>query len=217
MNSVSDGMQAAIDKLDLDVSAEAVGRLDQYCSLLWDWNTRINLTRHTDYDLFVGRDLLDAIQLAEQIAEGEDILDVGSGGGVPGILLAILRPDLNVSVCDSVAKKSRVLDDIVQKLELPIAVYATRAQDVLEDLRFHSIVTRAVGSLARQLTWFQDHWLQFNRLLAIKGPRWVEERGEARHRGLMANLHLRKLTSYTMPGTGAESVILQISRTPDPE
>lgn len=222
MNSASEGTQVdpnesqtlaeATEKLGISLDSVALEKVDQYCQALWDWNTRINLTRHTTYDLFARRDLLDSVKLAEQLAEAEDVLDIGTGGGVPGLLLAILRPDLAVSVCDSVAKKSKVVDDIVRQLGLPVAVHASRVQDVVEDLRFHSLVTRAVGSISQLLGWLQDKWVSFDRLLAIKGPRWVEERGEARHLGLMAGLNLRKLDSYQMPGTESESVILQITR-----
>ncbi|MCA9161236.1 MAG: class I SAM-dependent methyltransferase, partial [Planctomycetales bacterium] len=162
--------------------------------------------------LFARRDLLDSVKLAEQLSEDEEVLDVGTGGGVPGIPLAILRPDLTVSLCDSVAKKTKVVKDIVKRLELPVAVHATRVQDVLEDLRFNSLVTRAVGNISQLLGWLDEYWMGFDRLLAIKGPRWVEERGEARHRGLMAEIELRRIASYTMPGTESESVILQMNR-----
>ncbi len=202
----------AAEKLGLKIDADKLERLEEYCRLLWQWNEKINLTRHTDFDLFARRDLLDSYHLAAQLAEGEDILDVGTGGGVPGIPLAILRPDLDVSLCDSVGKKARVVDDIVQKMKLPVPVYATRVQDVLEEWRYSSLVTRAVGSLSQLSGWLKEYWHCFDRLLAIKGPRWVEERGEARHRGLLGGIELRKLDAYQMPGTTSESVILQLLR-----
>lgn len=205
-------LQAALEQSEIQVTEEQMHKLEAYCRCLWEWNSKINLTRHTTFQLFVDRDLLDAVQLANVLEENEDVLDVGTGGGVPGLLLAILRPDLTVHVCDSVAKKARVVEDIVKKLDLPVIVHATRAQDVLEDFRFHSLVARAVGSLAKLLKWLEDQWLSFDRLLAIKGPKWTEERGEARHRGLLANVELRKLTGYAMPGRDSESVILQVNR-----
>jgi 16S rRNA (guanine527-N7)-methyltransferase len=58
----------------------------------------------------------------------------------------------------------------------------------------------------------RNEWHKIGRLLAIKGPRWVEERGEARHRGLLKGVDLRRLVSYNMPDTDSESVILQLSR-----
>ena len=208
----SGSLAEAIDRLGLSIPADTVDKLSAYCRVLWEWNAKINLTRHTDYDLFARRDLVDSLQLSNLLSEGEDVLDVGSGGGVPGVPLAILRPDLNVSLCDSMSKKSRVLQDIVGRLDLPVAVHAIRVQTVLEDLRYHSLIARAVGSIARLLSWLKDHWINFDRLLAIKGPRWVEERGEARHRGLLAGIQISKAAAYPMPGTESESVILQFSR-----
>ena len=208
----SQSLQEALDRLELEIPTDQVAQLETYCSALWEWNEKINLTRHTNYDLFARRDLLDSWRLAQQLEQNEEVLDVGTGGGVPGLLLAILRPDLEMSVCDSVEKKTKVVQDIVSRLDLPIAVYSSRVQLVVDDMRYHSLVTRAVGSIAKLLGWLEDHWLSFDRLLAIKGPRWVEERAEARHRGLLANLELRIVDSYPMPGTESESVILQIDR-----
>ena len=66
------------------------------------------------------RDLLDSYQLAKLLKPNEEILDLGTGGGVPGILVAILRPDLDVSLCDSVAKKAKVAESIVEGLQLNV-------------------------------------------------------------------------------------------------
>lgn len=208
----SASLQQAAEKLSLQIAPEVAAQLERYCHQLWTWNESVNLTRHTNFDLFARRDLLDSLKLAGHLVQGEEILDVGTGGGVPGLVLAILRPDLKVSLCDSIGKKAKVVQAIVDQLQLPVAVYPTRVQDVLEDLRFSSLVSRATGSLRQLLSWVGDHWVHFDRLLAIKGPRWVEERGEARHRGLLGGIDLRCLESYRMPGTESESVILSLSR-----
>jgi 16S rRNA (guanine527-N7)-methyltransferase len=171
----------------------------------------MNLTRHDTYEKFVARDVTDSLQLAKLLQPDEEILDVGTGGGVPGIPLAILRPDLQVSLCESVAKKAKAVDDIVKQLKLPIPVYHDRAENVLEDFRFTSLVVRAVAPLPKILRWFESHWASIGRLLLVKGPQWVNERAEARHLGLFANLSLRRRSSYVIPGSDAESVILEIS------
>ncbi|MFN6140017.1 MAG: 16S rRNA (guanine(527)-N(7))-methyltransferase RsmG, partial [Planctomycetota bacterium] len=171
----------------------------------------------TTPELFVQRDLLDSYQLSKLLQPNEEILDLGTGGGVPGILLAILRPDLDVSLCDSVAKKAKVAEDIVKKLKLNVQVYPLSVKMVLADeRRYDSIVARGVGPLVKLCGWLKDEWHKIGRLLAIKGPKWVEERGEARHRGMLQSVQLRRLVSYPMPGTESESVILQIARTSSP-
>ncbi|MEX2093301.1 MAG: 16S rRNA (guanine(527)-N(7))-methyltransferase RsmG [Pirellulales bacterium] len=189
-----------------------VEQLDRYRKLLWEWNEKINLTRHTTIEKFVSRDVVDSLQLAQLLEKGERVLDVGTGGGVPGIILAIVRPDLKVSLCESTQKKARAVEEMVAELGLPVPIYACRAEDVLEIATFDTLVARALASLSKVLTWFKPHWGAFDRLLLIKGPSWVAERGEARHNHLLHRLELRKAATYQTPRTGAESVILKIWR-----
>src|SRR5690242_15245126 len=87
-----DTLAAALERHSVEVSADRRPLLDSYCKLMWDWNEKINLTRHTDYEKFVTRDVVDTLQLATLIHQGEEVIEIGSGGGVPGLVLAILRP-----------------------------------------------------------------------------------------------------------------------------
>jgi 16S rRNA (guanine527-N7)-methyltransferase len=207
-------LENALERYRLDLSEDQVAQLQRYCQLLWKWNARLNLTRHTTYDKFVSRDVLDSVELSRLLAEGDEVLDVGTGGGVPGMVLAILRPDLSVSLSESVSKKAKVVESILSDLDLPVAVYADRAEDVVEDLRFDTLVARAVGPLWKMCKWFRPHWHSFGSLLAVKGPRWTEERQEARARGLLNGVLLRRVASYPMPGTHSESVILRLQAKP---
>ncbi len=184
--------------------------LDRYCRLLWDWNEKINLTRHTTYDKFVARDMIDSLAISRQLAADEDILDFGTGGGVPGIVLAVLRPDISVSLCDSVGKKARVVAQIVEELGLDLDVHNAPGQDLLADGLHDTIVTRAVAALPKLLTWVAPHWVSFHRMLVVKGPAWVEERREARRLGMFQDLQLRKLDEYRLPGADHPSVVLEI-------
>ena len=172
-------LESQLRRHDLSLSRSQLVRIDRFRALLWDWNTRMNLTRHTDLPTFVSRDVVDSVQLAGLLAPGEEVLDVGSGGGVPGVLLAILREDLDVTLCDSVGKKARALQSMVAQLGLRVGVHHERGERLLEDLRFDSVVARAIGPLWKICTWFAPHWPSMGRLLLVKGPRWVEERKEA--------------------------------------
>jgi len=210
MNLPDDNLATAMARYQIELPAGQVALLTQYCELLWDWNTKLNLTRHTDYEKFVARDLVDSLAFAQFLAPNEKVLDVGSGGGVPGVVLAIVRRDLQISLSESVGKKARVLADIVARLGLSTPVLHSRAEAILPQQHFDTLVIRAVARLKKLLEWFKPHWKSFDRLLVLKGPSWVEERGEARHYGLMHELTLRKLVSYPLPGTDSESVLLQI-------
>ena len=203
-------LTAALVEHQIELLPEQIALLARYCELLWEWNAKINLTRHTDHATFVARDLVDSLALSEFLDQGERVLDVGSGGGVPGMVLAILRPDLKIALCESVGKKAKVLDDIVERLGLDVPVHHARAEELLERERFDTLVVRAVARMRKLLGWFRGHQRAFGRLLLIKGPSWVEERGEARHHGELKHFSLRRLKSYPMAGAESESVVLQI-------
>ena len=194
----------------MSIPPAQIQRLEDYCQLLWAANQRLNLTRHLDYETFVIRDVIDSLALAEQLSPDLSVLDVGTGGGVPGIPLAILRPDLQISLCDSSGKKCEAVAEIVQQLALSLPVYQDRVENVVQIAKFDAIVARAVGPLWKILKWMEPHWNEFGCLVLIKGPKWTEERLEARHKGFLKPLEIRRLSSYTTPGHHGENVILGI-------
>ncbi len=201
-------------RCQLDLDSQTQHRVRRYCQLLWSWNEKLNLTRHVDFGSFVRRDLLDTVNLAGCIGLRERILDIGSGGGVPGLLLALLRPDLRVALSESVSKKATALRAMVQDLDVPVQVHPRRAECVLQEESFDTLTARAVGPLWRILKSLEPFWQQGHRLLLIKGPRWVAERGEARHRGFLKPLELRRLRDYRAEPDGPVSVILQLRASP---
>jgi 16S rRNA (guanine527-N7)-methyltransferase len=205
-----DTLREALVRHRIELTDEQIELLDRYRDALWRWNEKLNLTRHTDYEKFVSRDVVDSLALERFLDAGDSVLDVGTGGGVPGIVLAIVRGDLEVALCDSVAKKAKVAQAIVDELGLKIPVHHAPAQEVVAGRHFNALVARAVAPLGKLLRWFDGRWDAFDRLLVIKGPAWTTERREAREAGLLKHLELRVLASYPLPGTQSESVVLSI-------
>jgi 16S rRNA (guanine527-N7)-methyltransferase len=206
----NDTLRAALERHQIDLPDEQIELLDRYCRALWSWNEKLNLTRHTDYEKFVARDVIDSLALEPFLDSGAAVLDVGAGGGVPGIVLAIVRPDLEVTLCDSVAKRAKAAGAIVEEIGLHVPVFHAAAQDLVEEHHFDVLVARAVAPLAKLLRWFAPHAGAFERLLVIKGPAWTLERDAARSAGLLKRWELRKLASYPLPGTSSESVVLSL-------
>ncbi|MBI3839505.1 MAG: 16S rRNA (guanine(527)-N(7))-methyltransferase RsmG [Planctomycetia bacterium] len=206
--SPPDTLHDALIRHQIELPDDTIKLLERYCRALWAWNEKLNLTRHTDYEKFVTRDVVDSLVLEPFLDAGGSVLDVGTGGGVPGIILAILRPDLKVALCDSVAKKAKAAHAIVQEIGLDLTVHHAPAQEVLLRNHFDTLVARAVAPLAKLLRWLAPDWDAFERLLVIKGPAWVEERKEAREAGLLKHLEMRKLAEYPLPGSDSKSVVL---------
>jgi 16S rRNA (guanine527-N7)-methyltransferase len=210
---------AEADRLGLSLPSGSAEPLAAYAQSLWSWNERLNLTRHTDVERFVSRDVGDSAALLPHLAHGERVLDVGTGGGVPGVILALLRPDLRVELSESVAKKARAVAEIVRETGLALPVHAAAAQELVASRpagrdRFDTLVVRAVAPLSKLLGWFEPIAGSFGRLLVIKGPRWDEELAEARGKRLGKQVSIRRIASWPLRGTDNESVLLEIRPAP---
>ena len=99
--------EQALQEVGIELTEEQAAQTLDYCHMLWAFNEKINLTRHTTYRRFVERDVLDAYKLASVLGDDESVLDVGTGGGVPGIILSILNPKLEITLLEPVGKSKR--------------------------------------------------------------------------------------------------------------
>jgi 16S rRNA (guanine527-N7)-methyltransferase len=150
--------------------------------------------------------------LSQWLEQGQRVLDVGTGGGVPGVILAIVRPDLRLFVCESVAKKARAVKAILADLNMPVGVYHERVEQLLQRTGFDVLVARAVARLPKMLSWLRSHWDAFDHLLIIKGRSWEAECREAREQGLLDALEVDRVSTYRTPVTQAENVVLRLAR-----
>jgi 16S rRNA (guanine527-N7)-methyltransferase len=207
-----DTLAAALGRAGIELPAEQVEQLDRYAHALWDWNEKLNLTRHTTYEKFVTRDVVDSRALEPYLGFGDRVIDVGTGGGVPGIILKILRPDLDLILSETIAKKIKALEDIAVRVGIECRIYHGRAEDLLTTRKAETLVVRAVAPLSKLCTWFQPLQHAFDQMLVIKGPGWVDERHEASQKRLLKKWQLRKLEEWPLPGTESNSVLLQLKR-----
>ena len=147
-----------------------------------DWNSKINVISRKDKDNFVEHHVLHSLAIAKvvQFKTMADILDVGTGGGFPGIPLAIMFPDANFYLVDSIGKKIKVVQDVAQQLDLQnVRAEQIRAEQVEGDYDF--IVSRAVTDLSQFMGWIRGkvsrslyHKLH-NGVLYLKGGDLTQE------------------------------------------
>lgn len=131
-------------------------RLQEYARLIRDWNAKINVVSRADIDNLPRRHLLHSLAIAKTMPfhPGTRVMDVGTGGGFPGIPLAILFPDCGFHLVDSIGKKVKVVVDCVRKLELDnVSAEQARAEKVPNQFDF--IVARAVTRLPDFMNWIR--------------------------------------------------------------
>jgi 16S rRNA (guanine527-N7)-methyltransferase len=133
------------------------------------------------------RHLLNSVAVGELLNAGESVVDVGSGAGLPGIPLAIARPDLRITLLEPMLRRSDFLQEVVTELGLPVEVVRGRAEDPsVRELSGDkdAVVSRAVAALDKLTKWSMPLLRPDGRMLAIKGERAPEELRE--HRRVMA-------------------------------
>jgi 16S rRNA (guanine527-N7)-methyltransferase len=144
-----DRLKAALERAGLEpLSAEMSGRFDQYLSLIVRWNARLNLTSLRTEDAIIINHLTESITCAEAIPQGvRTLLDFGSGAGLPGIPIALCRPEIAVTLAESQNKKAAFLQEAVRVLGIGAKVHSGRA----EALRtaFECVAMRAVDKMPK--------------------------------------------------------------------
>lgn len=152
-----------------------VASLERYLNLLIETNRTMNLTRIVDRDQARLHHIADSLTLLKHLPpETATLADVGSGGGVPGIPLAIARPGLQVTLIESIGKKGNFLREAADGLGLSnVEVVNDRAERVKG--RFDVVVCRAVAPVGKLLDWCLPLVAPGGVLLAMKGPRIAEE------------------------------------------
>lgn len=125
-------------------------KFDTYLNLILRWNAKINLTAIRDREGILSRHFVESIACASSLPTGfETLLDFGSGAGLPGIPIAIYRPDLAVTLSESQGKKAAFLREAVRQLELNVKVFSGRAETLRE--QFGCVTLRAVDRMERAL------------------------------------------------------------------
>jgi 16S rRNA (guanine527-N7)-methyltransferase len=129
-----------------ELHPELLCQFEAYLALLLRWNTRLNLTAIRDQDGILSRHFVESIACAHGLPEGvRTLLDFGSGAGLPGIPIALCRPEISVTLAESQGKKSAFLQEAVRTLGLTATVWGHRAETVQS--RFDCVVMRAVDRM----------------------------------------------------------------------
>jgi 16S rRNA (guanine527-N7)-methyltransferase len=178
-------MMNIVQKYFPDLVAEQITQFEQLYDLYSFWNNQINVISRKDIDLLYERHILHSLGIAKvmQFKAGTKVLDVGTGGGFPGIPLAILFPGSDFTLVDSIGKKIKVVNGVAESLQLKnVTAFQKRAEEV--DQKFHFVVSRAVTEFPVFYAWVRNKFLKenFNDLpngiLYLKGGDLKEEFGQ---------------------------------------
>ena len=197
-------------QLGVELSEAQHAQLLAYLALLIKWNKAYNLTAVRNPDEMVSRHLLDSLSVMPFIhSETERWLDVGSGGGMPGIPLAILHPHKQVTVLDSNGKKTRFLTQVKLELKLDnLQVIHSRVEAFQPEQPFSGIVSRAFSSMENFTNWTRHLGDAQTQWLAMKGLHPADELV-----ALPADFKVDSEQALTVPGCQGQRHLLILRRT----
>ena len=190
-----DGIQA----LGLDIDEAKQAKLLDYAALLQKWNKTYNLTALRDPAQTVSHHLLDSLTLLPYIEHAQTMLDVGSGGGQPGIPTAICRPDLNITLLDANTKKTAFLQQAVIELGLANVRVVSGRVEAVQDFQADIITSRAFAELADFVNWTAHLLKDGGRWVAMKGVYPEEEIAK-----LPDTVAVERVEALHVPGLDAE-------------
>ncbi len=192
-------LQSGLQEMGLALTTAQQLLLLEYVALLKKWNSTYNLTALRDENKMISHHILDSLTLLPYVEGAKTLMDVGSGGGMPGIPTAICRPDLQITLLDSNTKKTTFLQQAVIELGLSNVTVASGRVEAMHDKKVDVVTSRAFAELADFIA-LTKHLLNDNGYwAAMKGVYPYEE---LEH--LPANVEAVQIDKLSVPMLGAE-------------
>jgi len=202
-------LDAGGNQLGIDLDQSQLDLLWQYAQMLRERNQHVNLTSIVSLEGILTLHMLDSLSVAIALGDSRRLMDVGTGGGFPGIPLAVAFPDKDFTLIDGTQKKIRFVSEAIAALDIRNArAIAARAENYTGEKNFDVVLARAVSSLAELVREAGKLLAPRGRLLAMKGKLPEEELAQV-PRGWRADVQ-----RLAVPGVDAERHLVTLSRKP---
>lgn len=218
-------LKQAVQDIPVTLTEQAYDRFDVYYRLLTEWNEKINLTAITDPQGVAVKHFADSLtffKAVHDVPQGANIIDVGTGAGFPGVALKIVRPDLQLTLLDSLQKRFLFLEDLLRHLELDAEMVPGRAEVFGQNLDYRECYDFAVSRAVAQLNTLSEYCLPFVRLsgrfVAFKGGSCDEEIQSAQRAVQILGGSITKIHRFDLPFDGGRRALAEIEKVqPTPE
>ncbi|EGW23295.1 16S rRNA (guanine(527)-N(7))-methyltransferase RsmG [Methylobacter tundripaludum] len=202
MEACREILVSGIASLNLNVTDEKIDQLLSFIKLIEKWNKAYNLTAIRDREEMARLHILDSLAIVPHI-EGKRVIDIGTGAGLPGIPLAICLPEIDFTLLDSNAKKTRFVQQVVLELKLKnVEVLHSRVENYHPEKTYDAVLTRAFAGLS-DIVKLTAHLLSKDGvLLAMKGQNLDAELAEIAAK--------KSVISVSVPGTDVERCLVRI-------
>lgn len=218
MKTLQEYLKQATEGYAVRLTADQLKQFDTYYQLLVAWNQKINLTAITDPEGVAVKHFADSLSFFNYctIPEGGAVIDIGTGAGFPGVVLKIVRPDIKLTLLDSLKKRFLFLEDLLSSLGLEATFLQGRAEAYGQNLNYRESYDVAVSRAVAQLNILSEYCLPFVRLsgkfVAFKGGSSEEEISSAKHAIQTLGGKLAAVHSFSLPMDGGSRSLVEIEK-----
>lgn len=214
MKEIQRQLQESAQSYDIFLDRQMADRFQKYMELLLQWNEKMNLTAITDPDAVVCRHFLDSLLLLKtaDLPQGSSLIDVGTGAGFPGIPIKIARPDLRLTLLDSLAKRLNFLGEVCSCLGLEVPRVHARAEEggrqpALRD-QFDAACARAVAPLNLLCEYCLPFVRRGGAFYSMKGPDVEEEISQAQNALKCLGAEVESIRKFTLPDQSGRTILV---------
>lgn len=209
--------------LDLTFTAHQIQKFQTYMELLVEWNEKINLTAITEPKEVAVKHFLDSLTVmqAAEIKQESNIIDVGTGAGFPGLPIKIMRPDVHLTLLDSLNKRLIFLKEVCSELKIEASFLHARAEESGRQKALREKFDIATARAVAPLNLLCEYCLPFLKIggtfISMKGPNCTEEVQQAQKAIALLGCELRQQKEFFLPdGSGRTLIVIQKTKaTPD--
>ncbi|MDD6848132.1 MAG: 16S rRNA (guanine(527)-N(7))-methyltransferase RsmG [Oscillospiraceae bacterium] len=212
----------ALEKLNIEISHTQLSQFERYFNLLVEWNSKINLTRITQPEEVAVKHFADSLTLLKyvDVKTNARLVDVGTGAGFPGIPIKIMRPDINLTLLDSLNKRLVFLEEVCNSIGIDAEFVHTRAEQGGADgdfrEKFDVVTSRAVARLNTLSEYCIPYVKTGGTFVAMKGPELQEELKESQNAVKVLGGEVENVWEFSLPDDSRRTIVAikKISHTP---
>ena len=210
-------LEKYLDVLNIELKEEQIKQFYDYMNLLIEWNKKINLTAITEPKEIILKHFVDSLTISKYINKKSKLIDVGTGAGFPGIPLKILRQDIDIILVDSLNKRIKFLDEVIEKLSLDnIKAFHGRAEEVGRNKeyreKFDYATSRAVANTATLSEYLIPLIKKNGKCIYMKGPDIDQELEEGKKAICVLGGKILNKEEFTLPHSDIERTIIIIEK-----
>ena len=200
-----------------DLTDEMQQQFEDYMNLLLEWNEKINLTAITEQDDIILKHFVDSLTINKYIEQGKSVIDMGTGAGFPGVPLKIARKDLKITLVDSLNKRIKFLDEVIEKLKLEkIETLHFRAEEFGQNKKYRESFDIATSRAVANLSTLAEYLLPLvkvgGKCLCMKGSEIKEELEKSKRAIQILGGEIENIEEFTLPESDIKRAIITIKK-----